>query len=801
MLNEHKTVGKAAVLGAGTMGAQIAAHLANIGWQVLLLDIVPTELTPEEQSKGLTLESREVRNRIARSGLERIRKLKPAPFYLPELASRIEIGNFEDDFPRLKEADWIIEAVVENPQIKRDLWRRVQDDVNPNAIVSTNTSGLSIHEMSEDCREAIKRRFMGTHFFNPPRYLKLLEIIPRKETDPELVEGMIRFAERVLGKRVVIARDTPGFIANRLGVHAMMVVFPVMQEVGMSVEEVDALTGPLMGHPRSATFRLADIVGLDVMASVVKNLHERLETAEEKAIFTLPEVVQRLITDGRLGEKTGAGFYRRQKDGTIEVLDLNTYEYRPRQKPKFPHLEALEKLPLEARLKALVHHDSREGRFLWRLTAETLTYVAQHAPALADDPIAIDHAIKWGFNWELGPFQIWDALGVKETAERLQQEGKPVPPTVQQLLAKGRTGFYETAETGETTVFVWIGTGQVAPYHPSEEFLTPANMARHCPEVERNADASVYDLGEGVFCVGIHSKMNTLGPGVMEMLYKGVERAEREGTGLVITGIGEHFSVGFNLQLFLMMIGTGDFDELAMGGKAFQDSLLRLRHAKVPTVAAVFGYTLGGACELAMHCTKTVASAETYIGLPEVGVGIIPAGGGTSTMLWRALSALPPNADPYPTIRGVMETLGFGKVATSALEGVQYGFLREGVDHIVVNPDRVLWSAKQEVLHLSQVSYTPMEEPKIMAYGDAVLNRLLVELHNLKRGGFITEHDFTVASQIAYVLAGGELSQPTEMPLRYFYDLEIQVVSFLAQQPKTWDRMRHMLETGKPLRN
>jgi 3-hydroxyacyl-CoA dehydrogenase len=780
MLNEHSTTGKAAVLGAGTMGAQIAAHLANIGWQVLLLD--------------LTLDH-------AKQGLERVSKLKPAPFYLPELASRIELGSFETDFPRLKEADWVIEAVVEKPDIKRELWTRVQDYVAPNAVLSTNTSGLSIHEMSDACREDIKRRFLGTHFFNPPRYLKLLELIPRRETDPDILEGVARFAERVLGKRVVIARDTPGFIANRLGVHSMMVVFPLMQEFGMTIEEVDALTGPLIGNPRSATFRLADIVGLDVMASVAGNLHERLTTDAEKRVFALPEVVQRLIADGRLGEKTGAGFYRRQKDGTIEALDLNAYEYRPRQKAKFPHLDALEKLPLEERLRALVNHDSREGRFLWRLHAETLAYAAQHAPDLADDPIAIDHAVKWGFNRELGPFQTWDALGVRETAERMEREGLPVPELAQNLLRFGRTRFYETADTGDTTVYVWLGAGQVAPYRPDPEFLTPTNMARHCPEVERNADASIYDLGDGVFCVGIHSKMNVLGPGVMEMLYKGAERAEREGVGLVVTGIGEHFSVGFNLQLFLMMIGTGDFDELLMGGKAFQDSLLRLRHAKVPVVAATFGYTLGGGCELAMHCDRVVASAETYIGLPEVGVGIIPAGGGTSTMLYRALSNLPPNADPYPAIRRVMETLGFGKVATSALEGVQYGFLRQGVDTISVNPDRILWLAKQEVQHLAAQGYTPPEEPKVMAYGNQVLTRLLIELHNLKRGNFITEHDFTVASQIAYVLAGGDLSQPAEMPLSYFYQLEIQVVGYLAQQPKTWERMRHMLETGKPLRN
>ncbi|MCX7992162.1 MAG: 3-hydroxyacyl-CoA dehydrogenase/enoyl-CoA hydratase family protein [Fimbriimonadales bacterium] len=780
MLNEHTTTGRAAVLGAGTMGAQIAAHLANVGWHVLLLD-----LTPEQ----------------AKQGLERVSKLKPAPFYLPELASRIEIGGFETDFPRLKEADWVIEAVVEKPDIKRALWTRVQDYVNDRAVLSTNTSGLSIHEMSDDCRDDIKRRFLGTHFFNPPRSLKLLEIIPRRETDPDIMEGVARFAERVLGKRVVIARDTPGFIANRLGTHSMMVAFPLMQEFGMTIEEVDALTGPLIGNPRSATFRLADIVGLDVMASVAGNLHERLETEEEKRTFAMPEVVQRMIADGRLGEKTGVGFYRRQKDGSIEALDLNTGDYRPRQKAKFPHLEQFEKLPLEERLHALVNHDSREGRFLWKLHAETLRYTAQHAPSLADDPIAIDHAIKWGFNRELGPFQTWDAVGVRETAERMEREGMQVPEMVQSMLRFGRKAFYETADTGDTTVYVWLGAGQVAPYRPDPEFLTPINMARHCPELERNADASIYDLGDGVFSVGIHSKMNVLGPGVMEMLYKGVERAEREGVGLVVTGIGEHFSVGFNLQLFLMMIGTGDFDELLMGGKAFQDSLLRLRHAKVPIAAATFGYTLGGACELAMHCDRVVASAETYIGLPEVGVGIIPAGGGTSTMLYRALSSLPPNADPYPAIRRVMELLGFGKVATSALEGMQYGFLREGIDTISVNPDRIVWLAKQEVLRLAEQGYTPPEEPKVMAYGNAVLTRLLIELHNLKRGNFITEHDFTVASQIAYVLSGGDLSQPTEMPLSYFYNLEIQVVGYLAQQPKTWDRMRHMLETGKPLRN
>lgn len=784
-MNEHKTTGYAAVLGAGTMGAQIAAHLVNVGWRVLLLDIVPEGETD--------------RNKVAREGLERVSKLKPAPFYLPELKNQIEIGNFEDDLSKLKQVDWVIEAVVENLEIKRKLWTRVQEFVGPQTILTTNTSGLPIHEMSEDCRDDIKRRFMGTHFFNPPRYLKLLEIIPRKETDPALVEGMSRFAEQVLGKRVVIARDTPGFIANRLGVHAMMIAFPVMNEFGMSVEEVDALTGPLLGRPRSATFRLTDIVGLDVMASVAAHLHERLETPEEKATFTLSPLVQQMLAEKRLGEKTGAGFYRRLKDGTIEALDLNSGEYRPRQKAKFPHLDAFQNLPLPERLKALVNHDSREGKFLWRLTAESLVYVAEHAPSLADDPIAIDNAIKWGFNWEMGPFEVWDALGVNEVAARLESEGKAVPQVVAELIGSGRTRFYESSDTG-VTIFDW-NTGGSRSYTPSPEYLTVNEMASRCPELERNADASLYDLGDGVYCVGIHSKMNVLGPGVMEIFAKSVQRTEQEAKGLVITGIGEHFSVGFNLQLFLMMINAGDYDEMLYGAQAFQQSLLKLRYANVPIVAAVHGYTLGGGCEVALHCDAVVAAAETYIGLPEVGVGIIPAGGGTSTMLHRALKSLPPNADPYPAIRKLLETLGFGKVATSALEGQQLGFLREGIDQIVINPDRLLWTAKQKVLHLASTGYKPPQEPKTMAYGDALYSRLLVELHNLHRGGFLTDHDLTVTKQLALVLTGGELSQPVEMPESYFYRVEIQAVSVLGQNPKTWDRMRHMLETGKPLRN
>ncbi|MEO0250515.1 MAG: 3-hydroxyacyl-CoA dehydrogenase/enoyl-CoA hydratase family protein, partial [candidate division WOR-3 bacterium] len=782
MVHEHKQIGKAAVLGAGTMGAQIAAHLANVGWQVLLLDIVPTSLTPEEQQKGLTLQHREVRNRIAAQGLERASKLKPAPFYLPEFKARIEVGNLEDDLPRLKEVDWVLEAVVENLEIKKQLWAQVQHHVNSDALLSTNTSGLSIHEMSEACSEEVKARFLGTHFFNPPRYLKLLEIVPRQETAPEVLKGFIGFAKRVLGKQVVVARDTPGFIANRLGIPALTGIFPLLQEFGLSIEEVDALTGPLIGRPRSATFRLADLVGLDVLASVATHLQERLGTPEEKALFELPPIVQKMLQENRLGEKTGIGFYRRLPDGTIEALDIETDTYRPRQKPRFQHLEPYQNLPLSERLQALVSHDSREGRFLWRLISEGLVYTALHAPELADEPVTIDDAIKWGFNWELGPFEIWDALGVQQVAQRLEQEGRSVPPMVSQMLAGGRQRFYEQDET--PTLYVWA-SGQPRPLEREPEYRTAQDMIQECPKLEGNPEASLLDLGDGVYCAAIHSKMNTLGPSVMEILLKGIERAEQEARGLVITGIGEQFSVGFNLQLFLMMIGAGDYEELAYGAHQFQQALLRLRYSRVPVVAAVFGYTLGGGCEIALHSDVVVAAAETYMGLPEVGVGIIPGGGGTTTMLYRVLKGLPPDADPYPAIRQLVETLGFGKVATSAYEAQKLGFLREGCDRIVINPDRLLWSAKQTVLHLDEAGYKPPQPPRIMAYGDPLYSRLLVELHNLRRGGFLSEHDLTIASQLAYVLTGGDLTQPQELPESYFYRLEVQANTFLAQQPKT----------------
>ncbi|NUL81454.1 MAG: enoyl-CoA hydratase/isomerase family protein [Armatimonadetes bacterium] len=791
MIDEHKTTGFAVVLGAGTMGAQIAAHLANVGWRALLLDIPGGEPTPDEAAKGLTATSPEVRNRPAIQGLAKAKKLKPAPFYHEKFADRIQFGNFDDDLPKIKDADWVIEAIVERSDIKRQMWDKVQQHAGPQTYLSTNTSGLSVSEMTEGCSEEIRARFFGAHFFNPPRYLKLLELIPLDQTAQDTMDRAVGFGEKVLGKRVVIARDTPGFIGNRLGIYSMMSVFQAVKEFDMTVEEVDALTGPLIGRPRSATFRLADIVGLDVLASVASHQRERLETPEEKAAFELPEVVQTMLAEGRLGEKSGAGFFRRLKDGTIEAMDLKTGEYRPRQKPRFDHFAEIEKLPLKERIKALIAHDSREGKFLWRLFSDGLCYALTHGPSLCDDPEPIDNAIKWGFGWEMGPIETLDAIGPRAFAERLDV----VPPTLQQLFNSGRETFYQ----GDT-VYSW-SIGGARQIDLSPEFMTPGIMAEKRPKLLGNADASLYDLGDDVFCAAIHSKMNTLGPSVMETILKGADKAEQEGRGLVITGLGDHFSVGFNLQLFLMMIGAGEWDEVANGAHAFQQSLLRLRYAKVPIVSAVFGYTLGGACELAMHSSSVVASAETYMGLPEVGVGIIPGGGGASTMLHRALKDLPADADPYPAVRKIIETLGFGKVGTSAFEAQEYGFLRPGLDQIVINPDRVLWGAKQAAINLYEAGYQPPEPPKVMAHGDGLYSRLYVELYNLKTGGMMSDHDFLILSELAWILSGGDGASAKPMPEAYFYRLEVIVNAKLAQQPKTWERMKHMLEKGKPLRN
>jgi len=796
-MDSRSVKGHAVVVGAGVMGAQIAAHLANAGWETGLLDIVPEGADEEPKA----------RNTITAKGLERAQKARPAAFFLPDYVSRIRIGNTTDNLDWIREADWVVEAVVEKLEIKRQVHAAIEAHLGPETFVTTNTSGLSIAEMSEGRSDSFRARFFGTHFFNPPRYMKLLEVIPTSRTAPETLARFEGFAETILGKRVVRARDTPGFIANRLGVYAMQRTLHAALEHGLTVEQVDFLTGPLIGHPRSGTFRLSDICGLDISADVANNLTQRLPDDRYRAVFALPAPVQRLLAEGRIGEKAGAGFYKRLPDRTILALDWETLDYRPRQSVVFPSVEGLKAQPLPDRLRALLGHPQGASpqdtarRFLWETTRDLLCYAADIAAEIADDLAAIDNACKWGFNWELGPFETWDALGVAEIAARLEQEDMPIPPLVAGLLESGKNAFY-TFKNGET-FFADLRTPSTehrAPTRP--EFIVLKDRKRAGAVIQETPDATLIDLGDGVNCLEFHTKMNVLGPGVMQMIDWSREETERNGAALVIGNQGEHFSAGYNLQLILMGIYEQDWDEMLAMGQQIQEVLLRLKRAKVPVVAATHGYTLGGGCEVMLHCAAVQAAAESYVGLPETGVGVIPAAGGTTEMLVRAMAPVPSDGtvDPYPFVHQVFMNIGMAKVSTCADEARLLGYLRPS-DGITMNPDRVLYEAKQRALALAGASYRPAEPAQISAMGEDGIARFELELHIMHRSGYISDHDRLIGQELAKVLCGGPLVHPQTVSEEYLLRLEREAFVRLCGTPKTAERIKAMLETGRPLRN
>ncbi len=662
---DRKSVsGNAVVVGAGVMGAQIAAHLANAGWRATLLDVA---------GQG---EDRKSRNAPVTKGLERAQKARPAAFFVPEYTDRITLGNTTDDLETLRKADWICEAVVEKEGIKKQVHAAIDAHAGPNAIVTTNTSALSISGMSAACSESYRKRFFGTHFFNPPRYMSLLELIPTPETDREVMRQFGEFAEVVLGKSVVLARDTPGFIANRLGVLSMQVVLHATLKHGLSVEEVDELTGPLIGHPKSASFRLSDICGLDITSDVTNNLKERLPADRWSELMVMPPSVLQLLASGRIGEKAGAGFYRREKDRSISALDWETLDYRPRKKVAFPSIEGIKNLPLPERLRALLALNDTPGRFLWETTRDILCYTAEIAGEIADDVVSIDRAFRWGFNWELGPFELWDVLGVRETAARIEREGGQVPPLVLDLIRSGRESFYETA--AGKTLYADISVPETQKeLAPNPERIVLKDVKSAGGTVKQTPDSTLVDIGDGVYCLEFHTKMNVLGPGIISMIDWSREYAEKNGTALVIGNNGEHFSAGFNIQLILLSIQEQDWDEMLANSRILQDAVLRLKRARVPVVTACQGYTLGGGCEVMLHCAGVQAAAESYIGLPEVGIGVIPGGGGTTELLLRAMEAVPADVDPYPFVHKAFETIGLAKISTSADEARKLGLLRD----------------------------------------------------------------------------------------------------------------------------
>src|SRR5436190_7024952 len=799
-------VSKAAVLGAGTMGAGIAAHLANAGIPTLLLDIAPTELTPEEQARGATLESAEVRDRVVNALFEASKKLKPAPFMLGDNAKLVTTGNFKDDIDKLKDCDLVIEAVVENVEIKHKIFAEVEKHRKPGAVIASNTSGIPIDSIAEPFSDDFKQHFLGIHFFNPPRYMKLVEIIPGTETSGEVACAIAGFLDQRLGKGVVPAKDRPNFIANRVGTFGMMATVHEMLEQGFTPTEIDQITGKAIGHASSATFRTSDLVGLDVLVHVNKNLYPAIPDDEDREVFNVPDVINKMLEKKLLGDKTGGGFYKKSKDAegnrVILELDLETFEYKPQQKTKFPSLEAAKQIEdLPKRVKMLVWGEDRVGQFLWNTASRISRYAANRIPEIADTVVEIDNALKWGFGWEIGVFEAWDAIGVKESVERMRAEGQPIPENVGKMLASGATSFYKD-ENGSRSFYDLVkGEYRAVPERPGVTILK--ELKARTGVIKSNPGASLIDLGDGVACLEFHSKMNSIGGDTVQMMHYAIDEVEKNWAGLVVGNQGGNFCAGANIMMVLLAAQEEEWDDLNMAVNALQRAVMRLRYWSKPVVTAPYGLTLGGGCEIAMHGNKTRAAAETYMGQVEVGVGLIPAGCGTKEMTMRAMDAAQkvPDADPLAFLKKTFELLGMGKVATSAQEARAWGFLRD-IDSISMNGDRLISDAKQEVLNLDLSGYVqPVERTDILVLGESAQAAMKLALHMMKRGGFISDHDELIGTKLGNVMSGGDMNHKAFVSEQYLIDLEREAFVSLCGERKTQERIAAMLKTGKPLRN
>ena len=803
---ERLNIGKAAVLGAGTMGATIAAHLANAGIPTLLLDIAPRELMPEEQAKGLTLDSPQVKNRIAKAGYEGLKKARPAAYMLSENANLISTGNFTDDMARLKDCDLVIEAVVENLEIKHKVFAEVDKNRKPGAVIATNTSGIPINSIAEPFSDDFKKHFIGVHFFNPPRYMKLVEIIPTEWTDGVMACKLSGFLDQRLGKGVVPAKDRPNFIANRIGVFGMMATIHEMIAMGFTPTEIDQMTGKAIGHAGSATFRTSDLVGLDVTAHVTTNLYPVVPDDEDRDVFQLPDLIKTLLEKKLLGDKTKGGFFKKTKnaEGKTEILelDLSTFEYKPQGKTKFPSLDAAKAIEdIPSRVKKLVWGDDRVGEFLWKTSSRVSRYAANRIPEIADTIVEIDNAIKWGFGWEIGVFEAWDAIGVRESVERMRTEGQAIPENVEKMLASGAETFYKN-ENGQRSYFDLVA-GEYKLMPVRQGVIVLKSIKERTGVIKSNPGASLIDIGDGVACLEFHSKMNSIGGDTVQMMNFAIDEVEKNFKGLVVGNQGPNFSVGANLMMLLLAAQEEEWDDINLMVHALQQAIMRLRYSAKPVVTAPFGMTLGGGCEVSMHGDRVRAAAETYMGQVEVGVGLIPAGCGTKEMTMRAMDAAKrtPDADPLAFLKKTFELLGMGKVATSAQEAKAWGFLRD-VDSISMNGDRLIADAKQEVLNLDASGYVqPVQRTDILALGESAQAAMKLALHMMKQGGFISEHDALIGKRLAKVMSGGDLNHQTYVSEQYLLDLEREAFVSLCGERKTQERIGTMLKTGKPLRN
>jgi 3-hydroxyacyl-CoA dehydrogenase len=792
------------------MGARIAAHLANAGMPCYLLDIVPTSLTPAEQAKGLTLESPAVRNRIVLAGFESARKSRPAAFFTADNARLVTPGNLEDNIAWCSQVDWIIEAVAENLDIKRSLFTRVEAVRKPGTIVTSNTSGLPIHLIAEGRSDDFQQHWAGTHFFNPPRYMKLVELIPGPKTLPEVLQSLEEICDLRLGKGVVAAKDTPNFIANRIGTFSMLNAVRQMLALEMTIEEVDACTGPAIGQPKSATFRTGDLVGLDILVHVVRNIYDNATADASRDIYQVPPFMEEMLKRGWLGDKTGGGFYKKVKkggDSEILTLDWQKMEYRPRLKAKFPSIEAGKAIEdTRERLRALLAPalDGKGGdkanRFLWSTLGQTCLYAARLMPDIAHTVVDLDRAVRWGFAWELGPFEVWDAVGVERMAKALERDGQELPPLVRKVLDSPKKSFYES-EKGTTRYFD-LASQSLQPVPEPPGIIILKSLKDRSGVVQKNAGASLIDLGDGVLCCEFHSKMNSIGGDLVAMIHAGITRLSSDFDAMVIGNQASNFSVGANLMLVLISAQEGEWDDIHMAVRQFQRVNMAIKYAPRPIVAAPQGMALGGGCEVPLHSARIHAAAETYMGLVETGVGLIPGGGGTKEMLIRAneRSAGEEDLDLFHALKPVFQNIAMAKVSTSGEDARALGYLRPA-DLIAMNRDRQVADAKQTALALLRAGYHPPAPAQIRVLGEEFLTGAKLAIHMMIRGGYASDYDGVVGRKLANILAGGAITAPQLVPEQYVLDLEREAFVSLCGERKTQERIAHTLKTGKPLRN
>ena len=788
------------VLGSGIMGSGIAAHFANIGVEVLLLDIVPFELTPAEEQKGLTKEHPAVRNRIAAENFMKLKKASPALLYTPKFADRITIGNFDDDLEKIKNTDWIIEVVVERLDIKKSVYEEIEKYRKPGTLVSSNTSGIPINQLIEGRSEDFKHYFAGTHFFNPVRYLPLLEIIPTEETLPEVVDFYMEYGAKFLGKTTVLAKDTPAFIANRIGVFSIMNLLHNVKNLGLNVTDVDKLTGPVIGRPKSATFRTADVVGLDTLVHVAKGVHDSgVEANDFNDVFKLPDYIQKMMDNQWLGSKSGQGFFKKTKNAegksVILGLNLDTLEYEEQAKSSFPTLELTKTIdkPLD-RFKVLVGGKDKAGELYRKSLGSLFAYVSHKVPEISDEVYKIDDAMRAGFGWENGPFEIWDAVGVQKGIELAKEAGYEVADWV-----KNVQSFYKVNEEGQST-FLDQNKGEYKGIPGQDAFIILDNIRKN-KTLWSNSGSAIEDLGDGIINFEIRSKMNALGGEVLDGLNRAIDLAEKDYDGLVIANQGTNFSVGANLAMILMMAVDQDWDDLNMAIAYFQKSMMRVRYSSIPVVVAPHGMTLGGGCEMTMHADKAVAAAETYIGLVETGVGVIPGGGGTKEMTLRTSREFEKDDVKTNRLRDAFMNIAMGKVATSAYEAFEMGILEEHKDIVVVNKNRQIAEAKKVAKLLAEQGYTQPIEQKVTVLGKEALGMFYVGTDQMLAGNYISEHDKKIADKLANVMVGGNLSEPTVVTEQYLLNLERETFLQLCGERKTLERIQYMLQNGKPLRN